>query len=58
MVTINVDKEKCIGCMLCAANFPHIFTVKDGKASINQDAIPTEEDADMAKTECPVGAIK
>lgn len=56
MVKIKVDKEKCIGCGVCAASCGN-FEMKDGKARPKKsevDKITCEKEAAIA---CPVSAI-
>lgn len=53
---VKVDQNKCIGCGLCAGQYPKIFQMNlDGKA----EAISTQEtiDAKDAAANCPVEAI-
>jgi ferredoxin len=55
-----VDKELCIGCGLCTALNPEVFTFDDDGKAI---AITSElegsniEGAKDAQDQCPVGAI-
>lgn len=53
---INVDKDKCIGCGLCAGLCPDKFQMDlDGKAvAISQEA---DNCATNAAENCPVNAI-
>jgi ferredoxin len=56
MVKIKVDKEKCIGCALCATVCPAVFVMgKDGKAMVKaqKDIACVKE----ALESCPVSAI-
>ena len=55
---VSVDKEKCIGCGLCAQICSEVFEMKDGKSQVkggqeNSGAECVKE----ATTNCPVGAI-
>jgi ferredoxin len=54
---IQVDKEKCIGCGLCASMCEEVFALgKDGKAFAKaQKNIPCVKEA---IENCPVCAIK
>lgn len=54
---VSIDKEKCIGCGLCAATCEEVFEMQDdGKAHVKaQKNIPCVKDA---KEACPVEAIK
>jgi len=56
MVKIQVDKEKCIGCGLCASMCDEVFAMgKDGKAFVKaQKDIPCVKEAIDS---CPVEAI-
>ena len=53
---VKVDKNKCIGCGLCAGMCPETFQMDlDGKSSVIKD-----EATDCSKNaadSCPVGAI-
>lgn len=53
---VKIDKNKCIGCGLCAELCPEIFEIgEDGKAGVKkQKKLPCVKDAIEA---CPVGAI-
>jgi len=53
---IKVDKNKCIGCGLCAGLCPENFQMDmDGKSEvINQKAAPCAKEA---AEQCPVNAI-
>jgi ferredoxin len=53
---VKVDKEKCIGCGMCAGLCPETFVMDaDGKAdSISQEATDC---AKNAASNCPVEAI-
>ena len=53
---LNVNKEKCIGCGICAIVSPEKFQIGlDGKAeAVSQQA---DDTAVNAAKNCPVGAI-
>lgn len=55
---ISIDLEKCIGCGLCASNYPEIFKVNDetNKAEVISQEAEVEK-IDKAIEECPVDAI-
>ncbi|MBU1863285.1 MAG: ferredoxin [Candidatus Omnitrophica bacterium] len=54
-----IEEKKCVGCGLCANVVPDLFEVKDKKAIVIIDMIPSEleEIAQEAKDSCPVEAI-
>lgn len=57
----KINKEKCIGCGMCASLCPDVFELKDdGKSSIKArvDIIANEECIKQAVESCPVGAIE
>lgn len=53
--------ENCIGCGLCAATCPEVFSMSDAGVAV---AVPHEVDAELeasameALEECPVDAIE
>ncbi len=53
---IKINKEKCIGCGLCASLCPQVFVLgSDGKAKVKvQKKIPCVKEAIES---CPVNAI-
>jgi len=53
---VSIDKEKCIGCGLCAELCDEVFEMQgDGKAGVKKDKdIPCVKDAIGS---CPVSAI-
>lgn len=56
----KVDKDTCIGCGLCPATCPEVFSLEeDGLAVAISGDIPTdqEDDAEAARDGCPVSAI-
>jgi len=57
---VRVDRQKCIGCNLCASLCPQVFSLQpDGKAMAIDSDIPAAvvSQATDAIDECPVGAI-
>jgi ferredoxin len=58
MVTPSVDKEKCIGCGLCASTCPNVFELgDDGKSYVKDPNGCDECDCHEAANSCPVQAI-
>lgn len=55
-----VDKEKCIGCGLCASIAPEIFEMEDdGLAGVVGEVTDSyEAEAKEAEVSCPAEAIK
>ena len=53
MITIQIDKDKCIGCGLCVGMYPKIFEIKEGKAIVK-----SSPDEFVDENICPVQAIK
>lgn len=58
MVTLKIDKDKCIGCGLCASFCPDVFEMDDkGKAGVKSVAGCKKCDCQEAAKACPVQAI-
>ncbi|MFA5157613.1 MAG: ferredoxin [Patescibacteria group bacterium] len=53
---LSVDKEKCVGCGVCADAFPELFEIKDEKSHVISDG-ECDCDMDQVKSICPNGAI-
>ena len=52
---VKVDKNKCIGCGLCASICPQVFEMKEGKALVKEAKdLPCVKEAIES---CPVEAI-
>lgn len=56
---IEINRDGCIGCGLCAATCPEVFRMaSDGLAEVYDE--PTDENSDLAKEAaegCPVQVI-
>ena len=56
-MTIEIKKDLCIGCGLCATTCQENFMLdKDGKAMVANQEI--KEHTKQTAEDCPVGAIK
>lgn len=56
---VKVDKDKCIGCGLCASLAPKSFRLADdGKSEVIEPVGDDEEKIRSAAESCPVEAIK
>lgn len=57
---IVIDKDKCIGCMLCKKTCYSVFEVgEDGKAKVRTNITDADiQDAKRAIINCPKEAIK
>jgi len=58
---VKINKEKCIGCGLCANLCPEVFELTDhSKAGVKEaaDLGKNKECIKEAKEGCPVGAIE
>lgn len=53
---VKIDKNKCIGCGLCASICPEEFVLKNGKANAKK-ATTDSPCAKKAADSCPVKAI-
>lgn len=58
-VTVNVNKDVCIGCGLCVGSLPEVFEFgDDGKAQVLAGVATDEAAVKEAATNCPVSAIE
>ncbi len=52
---MKINKEKCIGCSSCEANYPGVFEMKEGKAFVkDKKVLASNEYIEL----CPVEAIE
>jgi NTE family protein len=56
-VEVAVDRGRCVGCGLCAAQYPEIFAMADGKASVRVPRQIWSPLGDAAVRACPTEAI-
>ena len=55
---LSINKAACIGCSLCAQNYPELFEMKNRKASLKEiDGVPDLDKLGRAIASCPVKAI-
>lgn len=55
---VSVDRETCIGCMLCAIDYPNVFMMdEEGKAVAQNPSGDNEENLQKSIDLCPVKAI-
>ena len=56
---VNVDKEVCVGCGLCAGTCPDVYEMDGALAVVKVEAVPQAKEpcAKQAADECPVTAI-
>ena len=52
--------DGCIGCGVCEATCPEVFTLVDGVAVASKDPVPAEGEGRAAEAceNCPVGVIE
>ncbi|MDO5017895.1 MAG: permease [Lagierella massiliensis] len=54
---LNVNKDACIGCGLCAKDYPEAFKMEGRKAIVKEDGNLNKESIVKAVETCPVNAI-
>ena len=59
-MNVQINKEECIGCGLCAETCPEVFRLTDeGHAEVYADPSPeTEGSVREAADSCPVSVIE
>ncbi len=57
---VKINEEKCIGCGLCPALAPEVFTMKydQGKAVVENQPSELTDEVQSAADSCPVKAIE
>ena len=62
---VKINKNKCVGCGICAAMLPEIFTLKEGKVAFKDDEATEKvisdelkEKIEMIIERCPGKAIE
>ena len=58
-MNVNVDRDECTGCGLCAKEYSGLFQMEDEKAAVGLVHVPRplESAARDAANDCPAGAI-
>jgi ferredoxin len=58
-LTITVDRSKCCGYTLCAAEGPDVYSIDDGGFAVAPDSVPgeLEDQARRGAAACPDSAI-
>jgi ferredoxin len=58
-LTITVDRSKCCGYTLCAAEGPDVYSIDDGGFAVAPDSVPAEleDQARRGAAACPDSAI-
>ncbi len=56
---LNINKEACMGCSLCAKSYPELFEMEGKKAVVkdHEEYIINKERLEKTIDDCPVGAI-
>ena len=59
LLVITVDRSKCCGYTLCAAEGPEVYSIDDGGYVIAPESVPVEleEQARRGAAACPDSAI-
>lgn len=57
MTDLKIKVDQCIGCGTCAAVYPEVFAMKEGKAIIKEGAEISEAKTEEVTSVCPVSAI-
>jgi len=58
MSKLKVNKDKCIGCGVCASLYPHLFKIEEGKSMFIGSEDIKEEEAEKIIASCPMGVIE
>lgn len=59
-VGLTINESACMGCSLCTRDYPELFVMKKGKASVKEDNEDTidRERLNKVMKDCPVKAIE
>ncbi len=57
---IEIDEEKCIGCMSCTSQAPDVYEMNDDRKAQVKEGVDVEENSEQAQKGadlCPTDAI-
>ncbi len=61
MVEVEIEDEKCIGCMSCTSRAPNVYELNDDRKAVVIEGVDLEEhleDVELGADICPTNAIK
>jgi ferredoxin len=56
-VKIRINKDKCVGCGMCASLNPDVFEIVNGKARVKKEKVNLFEVQEIVEN-CPMQAIE